>query len=279
MNLKELWELYYQDKTLENFSIKTLKGYKTQCNLLIRYFGNKDIQKITVFDLKQYLIERGGHLKPSSLGMRIRFIRTFFRYASDEGYIISNPTVKLREPKLGKSIPKALNEEEIEYFREACSSNLEKALTELFFNTGCRVSEIQQLNKEDIDWENRSCIVHGKGCKQREVYFGLKAKILLKWYLNERKDDCSALFVTQRDPHRPTVDTLRRNIKTICKKSNVNKNVTPHTMRHSFATHMLNKGAPLEAVQDQLGHVSIKTTKIYCQLSGIRRKMIHDTYF
>jgi len=279
MNLLEAWQLYEQDKTLEGHSQNTIHDYKIQLNMWYRYFGDKDIDTITVFDLKQFLVEKGSHLMLSSLGQRIRVMRSFFRWVSEEGYCTSNPARKLKEPKLPHNIPKAYNEEETEILREACVTKLEHALTEFFYSTGCRISEVQMLDKSDINWENRSCIVRGKGNKQREVYFSLKAKIWLKWYLAERTDDDPSLFVTQRAPHRPTTDTIRRNIKIVGKKSKITKNVTPHKWRHTFATHMLNKGAPLEGVQDQLGHADLKTTRIYCQLSGVRRKMIHDTYF
>lgn len=279
MNLSEAWVLYEQDKQIEGFSQNTLGGYKTQMNMLVRHFGEKDLNDITVFDLKQYLVEKGSHLKPSSLGQRIRVIRAFFKYFSDEGYCERNPSSKLKEPRLGSIVPKAFSEEEAELLREACKTPLEHALTEFFYSTGCRISEVQQLNLSDINWENRSCIVNGKGSKQREVYFSLKAKIWLRWYIDLRTDEDPALFVTDRAPHRPSTATMRRNIKVVGKQSGIDKRVCPHYWRHTFATHLLNRGAPLEAVQDQMGHCDIKTTRIYCQLSGVRRKEIHTRYF
>ena len=279
MHLSEAWSLYEIEKTLEGYSQTTLRNYNIQVNLLVRHFGEKDVNEITVLDLKQYLIQKGSHLKPSSLGQRIRAIRAFFRWLADEGYIDRNPTAKLREPKLGGRVPKAYSEEEAELLREACKNPLEHALTELFFSTGCRISEVQQLNKSDIDWENRSCIVLGKGNKQREVYFSLKAKIWLRWYVDSRTDEDPALFVTERAPHRMSIATMRRDIKKVGIQSKIDRNVCPHYWRHTFAMHLLDRGAPIEAVQDQLGHVDLKTTRIYCQLSGARRKAIHNMYF
>ncbi len=279
MNLLESWALYEQDKKLEGFSPATLKGYRIQLNLLSRYFGEKDINEITVFDLKQYLIEKGSHLKPSSLGMRIRFVRAFFRWATDEGYCDKNSASKLKEPRLGNYIPKAFSDEEIELLREACKTKLENSLTSFLFATGCRAGEIYKLNKTDINWENRSCIVNGKGDKEREVYFDIRTKLWLKWYIESRKDDNPALFVTQRMPHRLSIDMIRYVVKRVGRRAGMNIDVFTHRYRHSFAGHMLNRGCPLEAVQDQLGHADIKSTRRYCQLSGARRKQIHDTYF
>lgn len=280
MKLSEAWELYLADKQLEKFSPVTLESYRVQKNLLVRHFGDKDINEITIFDLKQYLIEKGGHLKASSLGARIRFIRAFFKWLSDEGYCTKNPTTKLKEPKLGSRIPKALTDEEAELQREACRIPQEHALTEFLFSTGCRVGEVHRLNRSDVNLENRSCLVIGKGDKQREVYFSRRAKIWLKWYLDSRNDDCPALFVTQRRPYRRlSIDMIRYVVKRVCRQSNSPKNTYPHIWRHTFAMHMLDKGAPLEAIQDQLGHADLRTTKIYCRLSGARRKEIHDRYF
>lgn len=280
MNLLEIWKFYEQDKTLEGYSPATLKGYKVQTALLYRYFGDQDINTITMFDLKKYLLETGGHLKPSSLGARIRFIRAFFKWASDEGYCESNPARKLREPRLGNRIPKAFSEEDTELLREACNTYQEHALIEFTYSTGCRVGEVSRVNINDINWENRSLVVIGKGNKQREVYFSLKAKIWLQWYLNSRNDDNPALFITQRRPYRRlSIGMIRYVIKRVGRQAHIEKSIYPHLWRHSFATHLLNKGCPLEGVQDLMGHAKLETTKIYCSLSGARRKNMHDTFF
>lgn len=280
MNLLEIWELYEQDRKLANYKKCTLDGYKLQINMLYRYLGDVDINDITLFDLKRYLVEKGSHLKPSSIENRMKAFKAVFGYASDEGYIEKNPASKLKTPKLGSRIPKAFSEEETVILEEACRIPQEKALTEFLFSTGCRVGEVWGINRNDINWENRSVIVLGKGDKQREVYFSLLAKVWLKKYLGTRTDDCPALFITQRKPYRRlSIDMIRYVVKRVGRQANFNKRIYPHIWRHTFATHMLNRGAPLEAVQDQLGHVDIKTTRIYCQLSGERRREIHNRYF
>ena len=132
MLLSEAWGLYLADKTIERYSVTTLKGYGIQVKILMRHFGDIDIEEITLLSLKSYLIEKGSHLKPSSLGMRIRFLRAFFHWASDEGYVTKNPASKLREPRLGQHLPKALGEEDMEMLREACINPQEHALIEFF---------------------------------------------------------------------------------------------------------------------------------------------------
>lgn len=279
MLLSEAWQLYVADKQIEGFKSSTLKSQKVQHNLLIRHFGDIELDKITLVDLKTYLLEKGSHLKPSSLGTRIRFIRAFFRWATDEGYCEANPARKLKEPRLGQRIPKALSEEDIVLLQEACKTPFEHALVEFMYSTGCRIGEVHRLNRNAINWENRSCIVLGKGDKEREVYFSIKAAVWLKKYLSGRKDADVALFVTERKPHRMSIAQIRYVIKRIAKRSEVETNVYPHKLRHSFATHLLNNGAPMEGIQALMGHAKLDTTLIYTFLSGPRRKEIHMKYF
>lgn len=280
MLLSEAYKFIIVDRQIEGFSPLTLKNYKYQVNMLIRHFGDCDLNDVTLESLKEYLVTKGSHLKPSSLGLRIRIIRAIFRWASDEGYCINNPARRLKEPKLGSRVPKALSEEETVLLQEGCISVLEKSLISFMYSSGCRIGEIHKLNRNSINWENRSCIVNGKGDKEREVYFSIKAMIYLKKYLKERKDLDTALFVTERKPYRRTsIAQLRRIIKRVAKRSEVLNNVTPHQLRHSFATHLLNNGAPMEGIQALLGHQKLETTQIYTSLSGSRRKQIHTRYF
>lgn len=280
MLLSEALRLYVADRQIEGFSPHTLKGYQVQIKLLIDYLGNCDLDEISLPDLKDYLVEKGSHLKPSSLGMRIRVLRAFFRWASEEGYAAANPARKLKEPKLGSRIPKALSEEDTVALQEGCKTPLEHALVEFMYSSGCRIGEVYGLNRNAFDWDNRSCIVRGKGDKEREVYFSIKAAVWLKKYLAGRKDTDMALFVTERKPYRRMgIAQLRRVVKRVAAKSEVQANVYPHKLRHSYATHLLNNGAPMEGIQTLLGHTKIETTMLYAQLSGPRRKEIHNRYF
>lgn len=279
MLLSEAWTAYEADKRLLGYSPHTLKAYQLQANLLIRHFGDVELQKITFEDLKSYLAKEASHLKPSSLGHRIRFIKSLFRWAQDEGHIIGNPAAKLKEPKQGKRIPKALSEEDIEMLREACKTPLEHALIEFLYTTGCRIGEVASLNRNTIDWETRSVIVRGKGDKEREVYFSIKCAIWLKKYLKERNDSDPALFVTERAPHRMSIAEIRYIVKRVAKRAGIEANVYPHKLRHSYATHLLNNGAPLEIIQSLLGHEKLETTRLYAQLSGARRRELYQRYF
>lgn len=279
MLLSSLWSAYEADKRLEGYSMHTLKAYHLQHSLLLRHIGDIDIQSITHDILKTYLTETTQHLKPSSIGHRIRFLKSLFRYAHDEGLTIRNPASKLKEPKQGSRIPKALGEEVIEELRVSCASPLEGALIEIFYTTGCRIGEIVQLNRNSIDWESRSIIVRGKGDKEREVYFSTRCAILLKRYIRSRRDSDIALFVTERAPRRMSIAQMRYVIKRVAKRAGVEVNVYPHALRHSYATHLLNNGAPLEVIQSFLGHAKMDTTRLYAQLSGERRRELYRKYF
>ena len=279
MLLSKAWEKYESDKRIEGFSPQTLKAYRLQSLLLIRYFDDVKIESITTTHLKEYLAKSSENLKPSSLAHRIRFMKSLFRWSHEEGHIRKNPAAKIKEPKIGKRIPKFLTERDIEHLREACYTPMEKALFEFMFSTGCRIGEIVSLEKASINWSNRSAIVCGKGDKEREVYFNIRCEIWLKRYLDNRGDTDSAIFVTERQPHRMSIAQMRYIIKRISNRAGSNKVIHPHQLRHSYATHLLNNGAPLDVIQSLLGHEKSETTKIYAQLSGSLRQEFYRKYF
>jgi integrase/recombinase XerD len=160
--LSKAWESYEADKRIEGFSPQTLKAYRLQAMLLIRYFNDLNIGEITTIQLKEYLAKSNENLKPSSLAHRIRFMKSFFRWLHEEGHILKNLASKIKEPKVGKRIPKFLTERELELLREACNTPMEKAIFEFMFSTGCRIGEVVSLDKNCINWSNRSAIVRGK---------------------------------------------------------------------------------------------------------------------
>ncbi|RWZ60642.1 integrase [Halobacillus fulvus] len=280
MLLSETWDKYRLDKTLEGFSPLTLKSYKYQYQLLYDYLGDGEVNTITTDQLKAYLVTSGSHLKPSSMGHKVRCVRSLFKWLYDEGIIHNNPATKLKEPKDGKRVPKFLSETEIEYLREGCHSSLEKALFEFFYSTGCRIGEVVKLNREDINFHTNTVIVHGKGNKEREVYFNIRCSLYLKRYLDEREDQEPCLFITERRPKkRMGTDIIRHIMKRISDRSVINKSIHPHQLRHSYATHMINNGAPIDVIQSLLGHEKSETTKVYAQFSGKLRQHLYTKYF
>lgn len=279
MRLTKAWEAYAADKRLLGYSQYTLKAYKIQSNLLVRYLGDIDINDVTLFVLKQYLANQ-THLKPASLGHRVRFLKSLFRWAQDEGVITANPAAKLREPKMGNRVPKPLPEEDLESLGIYCQTPREHALVAFIFSTGCRIGEIHKINRGDIDWETRAVIVLGKGDKERECYFSTRAGIWLKKYLKSRKDVHEALFVTERRPYRRlSIAQLRNIIKVVARRAGIQTSVYPHRLRHSYACHLLENGAPLELIQTLMGHAKMETTRLYATLSGARRREMYKRYF
>lgn len=246
--------------------------------------GDVDISTITTAALKTYLpySRTKKILKASSIGHRVRFLHGFFRYALESGYIKANPAISIKEPKVGKRVPKALPEEGSELLREGCKGTLDHALLEFFNSTGCRIGEVHRANWKDIDWNDRSLIVLGKGDKERQVFLTIKAVIWVRKYLKERLergDNVDALFVTERKPYRrSSIPQLRYVVNRIASKSEVQEKVTPHILRHGYATKLINEGASLYEVQSLLGHQDPKATMIYVSLSGARMREVHRKF-
>ncbi|WP_379141213.1 tyrosine-type recombinase/integrase [Paenibacillus sp. sgz500992] len=154
MILSELWFHYETDKRIQGFSPNTLLAYALQLRMLVAELGDIDISGITLNVLKEYLAKQSERLKPSSLGHRMRFVRSLFRFAYEETYLSSNPSLKLREPKMDKRVPEFLMEEDIIHLKISCQTLRERGLLEFLYCTGCRIGEVERLNIEDLNWEN-----------------------------------------------------------------------------------------------------------------------------
>lgn len=202
-----------------------------------------------------------------------------FKWAQEEKYVSTNPVSTIKEPRPESRIPKFLTEEEIELLREACDTTFEKALFEFMYSTGCRIGEVVNLDKHLINFSEQSVIVFGKGKKEREVYFNTRCSIWLKRYIEERTDDQQALFVTIRAPHRMSIAQMRYVIKQISKRVGISKCIHPHQLRYSYATTLINNGAPLEVIQNLMGHEKSETTRVYTYLSGHLRRELYKKFF
>jgi integrase/recombinase XerD len=258
-------------KKLEGLSPLTLSGYEIELRIFAEAV-NKPVAEITTADIRQFLAQF-PHLKLNSLGRRLSVLKSFFGWLTAEEIIPRDPTLRIKPPKTEKALPKALTIEELEMMREACKTPRERALVEVFYATGCRLGEIQRLNRDDINWQTASARVVGKGNKEREVYLSFRAMHHLKKYLMTRLDDCSALFVTERKPYRRlSRRAIQREIKLVARRAGITKRVHPHTMRHTFATLTLNNGADLATVQALLGHANPATTQVYAQVSDERKR-------
>jgi len=285
MLLSKVWELYETDKMLEGYSKNTLDSYRLQHRLFTEHHGDVDINDVTYEDIKAYLAKDAKRLKPASVAFRMKYFRSLWRYAVDEGIVTENPASRLRDPKLPKRIPKYMDQEEIEMLRIACKTTMENALLEVFFASGCRIGEIYSANKNIVNWADKSMTIIGKGDKERTVFFDTRCAIWLRKYLNERDDNDIALFVTERrykangnQPRRMSKDGMRWTLNRIAKRAGIDS-VYPHRLRHSFAMHMLKNGAPLEVIQQFLGHANLDTTRIYADHNTEMRRELYRKYF
>lgn len=270
-------KLFLAGKRLEGLSAITLDSYTLELRIFSEHVP-KATDEITTGDIRVYLGEF-DYLKTSSISKRLSVLKSMFGWLANEGIITKDVTKQIKPPKKEQRAPKSLTIEELEMIREACMTPRERAMIEVYYATGARLSEVQQLNREDIDWQAMSVRVVGKGNKERTVYFSFKAAYHLKKYLMRRTDNVNALFVTERRPYRRLSEKgIQREVKVIANRSEVKKNVHPHIFRHTFATLMLNNGADLVAVQGLLGHTDPATTQIYATMTDERRKQSHKQY-
>jgi integrase/recombinase XerD len=268
--------IYLACKKLDGLSIKTLKNYRYE---LIKFASHliKPIAAITTMDLRMYLAQRCKNLRPSTTNTQIYTLRSFFKWLHEEEYIPKNPALKLKATKEPIRERKPLSEENIEIFRQACITDREKALTEFMYSSGCRLSECEGVNIEHVNWHERTLSVIGKGDKEREVCFSIKAKVLMKRYLISRKGDNSeAMFITSKSPfNRLGGRSIEREIENIKTRSGLKEDIFPHVFRHSMATHCINAGMPIHILQELMGHTTVATTQIYAKTSKENIKHEH----
>lgn len=270
-DIRDKVDQFLSAKRLEGLSELTLDGYQLELRIFAEYVS-KPIEDITTGDIRAFLASF-EHLKMSSISKKLSVLKSFFGWLADEEIIAKDPTRRIKPPKKEQRMPKALTIEELEMIREACKTRRERALVEVLYATGGRLSEIHALNRSDVNYQSMSARVIGKGNKEREVYLSYKAIYHLKKYLMSRLDDDEALFVTERQPYRRVSNrAIQRSIKVIATRSGIKKDIHPHTFRHTFATLTLNNGADLSSVQALLGHSDPATTQVYAQVSEAKKR-------
>ncbi|MBG9586903.1 site-specific tyrosine recombinase/integron integrase [Cytobacillus firmus] len=276
-DLTDKIQLFLFAKKLEGLSKVTLDSYLLELNTFSKKV-KKRVEDITTAEIRVFL-GSFEHLKLSSVSRKLSVLKSFFGWLTAEEFLQRDPTTKIKPPKKEKRLPKALSIEELELLRESCKTNRQRAFLEILYATGCRLSEVHALNKSDINYRTASCRVLGKGNKEREVYFSPKAMYHLRKYLMNRNDDSEALMVTERKPYRRLSQRgIQREIGIIAKQAGLDKKISPHTMRHTFATLTLNNGADIAAVQALLGHEDPATTQIYAQLTEEKKRETHKKY-
>lgn len=277
-NISQL-DLFISAKKVEGCSDKSLGYYRCTIEAMLNGIDKK-ITDISTNDLRSYLSDyqtRKNSSKVTIDNIR-RIFSTFFAWLEDEDYIIKSPVRRIHKVKSAQTVKSVLSDEEIEILRDNCKEIRDLALVEILSSTGIRVGELVKINREDVDFHERSCIVTGKGNKEREVYFDARTKLHLKKYLQSRKDDNKALFVSHAKPHtRLSIGGVESVLRKLGLKSNITK-LHPHKFRRTLATMAIDKGMPIEQVQKLLGHVKIDTTLHYAMVNQANVKIAHRKF-
>jgi len=266
--IEDVLKKFVATKRIEGIADSTLKRYIDINKALLDFLG-KPLSDITTYDIRFYLSMRReiGKVSNRSLdGMR-RCYSSFFSWLTAEGIINQNPCAALAQIKYKKTVKKPYSAIELEKLREACDNKRDLALVDFLYSTGCRVTEVSQLDITDFDFENMQCTVLGKGNKERIVYLTEVAMMHLQEYIAERKDFTEALFVG-KGAKRLSKNGIEALLRRLGKKANV-ENVHPHRYRRTLATNLLDRGMNIQDVATILGHADLKTTQIYCYISQV----------
>ncbi|HOW87185.1 MAG TPA: tyrosine recombinase XerC [Candidatus Omnitrophota bacterium] len=281
------------DKRVEEFlgflatekgaSEHTTKNYGIDLREFIKFLEEKDLKDLSYLDIRSFLaFLKTRNYSKSSISRKLACLRSFFKYLVRENILAQNPAAGIATPKKEKRLPSFLNPEEVSKLLESPAKNnweekRDKAILEMLYSSGLRVSELVGLNHDDLDFFGGLVRVRGKGKKERIVPVGQVALKGLRAYLDIKppKEAANAikkpLFIS-RIGSRLTDRSVRRMILKYVKRTGLGKEISPHTFRHSFATHMLDRGADLRSVQELLGHANLSTTQIYTHVTTQRLK-------
>lgn len=275
----ELIKKFISAKEIEGCSKRTTKYYESTL-LKMNSKMNKGITHMTTDDLRSYLTDyqKVNNCSKASVDNVRRNLSSFFSWLEEENYILKSPMKRIHKIKTDKVIKETYSDETLELLRDNCNCLRDLAIIDILASTGMRVGELVKLNINDIDFENRECVVFGKGNKERPVYFDARTKIHLKNYLNSRNDSNQALFVSLDEPHnRLNISGVEIRLRQLGRKLGISK-VHPHKFRRTVATKAIDKGMPIEQVQSLLGHSQIDTTMHYAMVNQNNVKESHRKY-
>ena len=275
----KLIEMFIAAKRIEGCSEKTLKYYRSTIDGMLISL-QKNVKHILTEDLRTYLTEYQikNHSGRVTIDNIRRILSSFFSWLEDEDYIIKSPVRRIHKVKAAICIKETYTDEELERMRDNCDEIRDLAIIDMLASTGMRIGEMVLLNREDINFAERECIVFGKGDKERVVYFDARTKLHLQEYLNRRTDNNAALFVSLRSPHeRITIGGIELRLREMGKRLNIIK-VHPHKFRRTLATMAIDKGMPIEQLQRLLGHQRIDTTLQYAMVKQSNVKLAHKRY-
>lgn len=275
----EYLKMFIDAKQIEGCSERTLQYYRVTIEHML---GNIEtpIRKITTDEIRGYLVDyqKVNNCSKVTVDNVRRNMSSFFSWLEEEDYILKSPMRRIHKIKTKQPVKETITDEMIEKLRDNCTCVRDLAMIDLLYSTGIRVGELVGLNISDIDFEERECIVFGKGDKERRVYFDAKAKLHLQEYIDSRNDDNPALFVTLDAPHaRLKISGVEIRVRELGRKLNIDK-IHPHKFRRTMATRAIDKGMPIEQVQKILGHSQIDTTMQYAIVNQNNVKVSHRRY-
>ena len=269
-------ELFLSSKQVEGCTPKTLNQYRYELNRFLNKI-KVSVNQITVFHIRKYFSDRlQAGTSERTLDNERHVFSSFFGWLSKENLIQHNPCANLKKIKYPKVVRKPLSEVELEKLKESCKSLRDRAIMSLFLSSGCRVGELHSINRSDIDLEKKEVIVMGKGNKERVLYFDDVTALMLKRYLDTRKDDLEPLFLSRLNT-RLQDGSIRRNLKCLAKAAGVEK-VHPHRFRRTMATNLIDHGMSIQEVAHLLGHEKIDTTMNYVYISESNVKNNYNKY-
>jgi len=269
-----------------NASVHTCRNYALDLGQFFRFLGHRRLGALTPLDIRRFV----AHLSTQQLARRtiarkLSCVRSFFRFLCREGRLSHNPAAAIPTPRLDKRLPSFLDEQQVTRLLEAPTTERwhglrDRAILETLYSTGMRVSELVGLNREDVDEISGTVIVRGKGKKERLCPIGETALKAIRGYLAKRPPDKKlrvpyALFVSQKGT-RLTVRQVDRGLVRYVRLTQLSPSISPHSLRHSFATHLLDRGADLRSVQELLGHASLSTTQLYTHITPQRLKKVYE---
>lgn len=272
-------EPFLAAKRIEGCSEKSLKYYKATITSMLEEI-QKDVKHIVTDDIRGYLTryqEKNNSSKTTIDNIR-RILSSFFSWLEDEDYIIKSPVRRIHKVKTASKIKETYSDETLELMRDSCSEMRDLAMIDLLASTGMRVGELVLLNRDDVDFTERECVVFGKGDKERMVYFDARTKLHLQAYLKSRCDDNPALIVSLKAPFsRLSIGGIETRLRELGRRLGVPK-VHPHKFRRTLATMAIDKGMPIEQLQQLLGHKRIDTTLQYAMVKQSNVKLAHRKY-
>ena len=261
-------------KSQKGFSLHTIKNYKVD---LIHFYDFAGKRNIDISLVREYLKKLDENYKSSSISRKVSSLKSFFKYLESENIIDDNPLSIIGNPKIEKNLPKYLNYDDLEKLLNAPDINKKDGLRdalilEMLYSCGLRVSELVNIKISDINVKDRTILILGKGSKERYAYYGSRCEKLLFKYLKNHNEEY--LFINKHG-NKLNDRTVRKIVDETSKKADINIHVTPHTLRHTYATHLLNDGADLKSVGDLLGHENLSTTQIYTHVSNERLREVY----